>query len=224
MKRYIGAALLCAAIPSAALAQVVAASAPTAPIVTAAPAPVTPPAVPVIRLPGNTSVTFSLNGPLNSKSNLTGEKFSMTVAQDVIAQGHVVIPRGTHAVGQINYSKGNGSFGKSGKMDLVFRYIDINGIQIPVEGHYFQEGRGNGAATVGAVLGAGVIGGLVVKGHNAELTEGREFSATIPSDVLFASNDGGRSYTLDQSYSPAHVNMSVETEQERKARFKAAKN
>ena len=148
----------------------------------------------------------------------------MTVAQDVIAGGHVVIPRGSHAVGQVNWSKGNGSFGKSGKLDLIFRYIDMNGVQVPIEGRYYQEGRGNGAATVGAVLGAGVIGGLVVKGHNAEVTEGREFSATIPSDVLFVSTDGGKSYTFDPAYSPARVSMQVETEKERKARYKAAKN
>ena len=224
MKRFIFAALLCAAIPSVAYAQVVAASALPAPTVMVAPATATAPVIPAIRLPANTPVSLSLNGPLNSKSNLTGEKFSMTVAQDVMADGHLVIPRGTHAVGQVNYSKGNGSFGKSGKMDLVFRYIDMNGVQVPVEGHYFQEGRGNGAATVGAVLGAGVIGGLVVKGHSVELTEGREFSATIPADVLFVSNDGGKTFTFDPSYHPAHVNMTVETEQERKARFKAAKN
>lgn len=139
-----------------------------------------------------------------------------------MAGNQIVIPKGTRAIGQINYSRGSGSFGKSGQMELIFRYIDLNGKQIPLDGHYYQEGKGNSAATVGAILGAGVIGGLVVKGHNVDLVDGREFSAVIPNDVLFVSSNGVVGY--DAAYSPATVSMQVETEKERKARFKAAKH
>lgn len=222
MNRLFIAVLLCAAAPLGVHAQEATSHA----AATASPesAPAIAPQATAIRLPGNTSVTLSLNAPLHSKSNLTGEKFSLTVAQDIMVDGRIVIPRGTRAVGQINWSKSNGSFGKSGKMDLIFRYIDLNGRQIPLEGRYYQEGQGNSAATVGAVLGAGVIGGLVVKGHSVQLAEGREFTVTIPNDVLFVSSDGGKTVALDAAYNPAPVSMQVETENERKARFKAAKN
>ena len=45
----------------------------------------------------------------------------MTVTQDVVSDGIVVIPRGTRAVGEITLRSGRGMFGKSGKMDVTFR-------------------------------------------------------------------------------------------------------
>jgi hypothetical protein len=174
-----------------------------------------------LSLPANTDVSLALNSGLSSKSHNVGDKVSMTVARDVLAGSSVVIPRGTHAVGQVTRVIHNGSFGKSGKMELAFRYIDFNGRQVPVEGTYFQEGEGNTAGTVGAVLAAGVIGGLVVKGHSATIPEGREFSAHTTDAVPFVgSSVSGAPWALASGYNPAPVNMQVETEKERKKRLK----
>ena len=46
---------------------------------------------------------------------------AVAVAQDVAVDGHVVIPRGTRAVGEITWRTGKGAFGKSGKMEMAIR-------------------------------------------------------------------------------------------------------
>lgn len=206
-------ALAAVSAPAAVMAQEAA-----MPVTEVAPATVAQPTL--LRLSANTPVSLTLNSALSTKSNLTGEKFSMTVAQDVIADGQIVVPKGTRAIGLITYAKGNGGFGKSGKMELAFKYLEMAGKQIPLEGTYYQEGAGNTAGTIGAVFAAGVIGGMVVKGKSAEMVAGKDFSATIAQDVPFASTAGR--IAIDQGYVAPMISMQTETEKERKKRIKAA--
>jgi hypothetical protein len=238
MTRWIVTALACATISTTGAAQTApvspvgdaaetpaAPSASAQPVASIAPAQPAPLVAPVqraaqLRLPANTSLTVALNNSLNTKTFHTGDKFSLTVSQDVMAGDRVVIPHGTRAVGQVNWAKGNGSFGKSGKIELAFRYIELGGKKIPLEGTYYQEGNGNTAGTVGAIVGAGLVGGLIVHGHNAEVPEGKEFTVTIKDDVPFTASDAAAPPMIDPQYHPAPVSMQVETEKERKERLK----
>ena len=202
-------------VPAAAMAQDAPAAQP-AMVETQAAAPMAAEAV----LPANTEVVLTVNEAVTSSSHRQGDKFSLTVAQDVTANGAVVIPRGTRAVGQVAWRTGKGSFGKSGKMDVRFRYIDFNGQQIPLEGRHYQAGEGRTAATVGAVVAAGVVGGLIVKGKNARIDQGREFTARTMEAIPVTVGEGGAAM-ISASYVPGRVNMGVETPKQRKAREKA---
>ena len=170
-------------------------------------------------LPANTEVVLTLNETVSSKSHRLGDKFSLTVAQDVKVDGAVVIPRGTRAVAQVTRRTGRGSFGKSGKMDFTFRYLDHNGQRIPIEGRHHQAGEGRTAATVGAVVAAGVVGGLVVKGKNARVESGREFTVRTLEPIPVTVSGGAA--IISASYVPSAVSMTTETDKQRKAREKA---
>ena len=102
--------------------------------------------------------------------------FPLSVAHDVKLGGFVVIPAGTRGMGEVTWKTGKGAFGKSGKMDVELRYIELGGQRIPVEGKYRQEGEGNTVATVGTVVLAGPFGALVT-GKSARIPKGRELSA-----------------------------------------------
>ncbi|HEX9963558.1 MAG TPA: hypothetical protein VGB04_01075 [Allosphingosinicella sp.] len=210
-----GAALLLA--PTAAFAQDAPVAQPAV-VATQAEAPLAAEVV----LPANSEVVLTMNSTVSSKSHRLGEKFSLTVAQDVKANGMTVIPRGTRAVAQITRRTGKGGFGKSGKMDFTFRYIDLNGVQIPIEGRHHQAGEGRTGATVGAVVAAGLVGGMLVKGKSAKIEEGREFTArTIDSIPVTEAGNGAA--VIAASYTPARVSMMAETDKQRKAREKAEK-
>jgi hypothetical protein len=146
----------------------------SAPIQAIAPAP-----TPQVSLPANTEVLLSMNEELTTKGGRVevGTKFRLTVVNDVRIGQYIVIPRGTPAVGEVTWKTGRGAFGKSGKMEIELRYIDLNGRMIPVSGHYRQEGEGNTVATAAVVIGLSIIGGGLITGHSAVIPEGRELKA-----------------------------------------------
>jgi hypothetical protein len=173
-------------------------------------------------LPANTEVVLVTTGVISSDSHRKGEKVSFAVGQDVKVDGRVVIPQGTRAVGLVTERTGKGGFGKSGKLDLGFRYIDLNGVRIPVDGRHHQEGNGKGGLAVGATLAAGVIGGLIVKGKSARIEEGREFSVrTVDALPVTLAADADAPAVVAATYTPSKVNMTIESDKERKARLKA---
>lgn len=213
-----GAALML--IPSAAFAQEAPAAQPAAAVAQPAVVETRVPMVNEAVLPANSEVVLTMNETVSSKSHRLGEKFSLTVAQDVKVNGMTVIPRGTRAVAQITRRTGKGGFGKSGKMDFAFRYIDHNGMQIPIEGRHHQAGEGRTGATIGAVVAAGLVGGMLVKGKNAKVEEGREFTVRTVDAIPVVVADNGAA-VIAASYTPARVTMMVETDKQRKAREKA---
>jgi hypothetical protein len=129
-------------------------------------------------LPANTEIMLSMNEELTTKGGRIdeGHKFALTVVHDVKVGDFIVIPRGTPAFGEVIWKTGKGAFGKSGKMEVEMRYVDLNGRRIPVTGKYRQEGEGNTVATVGGVLLAGVFAGFVT-GKSARIPQGRELKA-----------------------------------------------
>jgi hypothetical protein len=173
-------------------------------------------------LPANTEIVLATTSILSSQTHRAGEKFSLSVAQDVKVDGQVVIPKGTRAVGLVTRREGKGGFGKSGKIELGFRYIDMDGKRIPIEGRHYQAGNGKGAAAVGATVAVGIIGGMMVKGKSARIEEGREFTARTTEAVpVTLVADASAPAVIAATYVPGKVDMTIETEKQRKARLKA---
>ena len=219
-KKFVAALLASALISTPALAQTAVPAAAQPAIMTVQAAPEAA-AVREVQLPANSEVVLTLNGELNSKSVRLGDKFSLSVAKDVTVDNQVVIPRGTRAIGQVTKRSGPGGFGKSGKMELAFRYLEMSDLKVPVEGAHRQEGDSKTAAAVGAVLAAGVIGGLMVKGKSARVMEGREFTVRTLDTIPVTLNGGAA--VIAASYSPTPVVMTVETEKKQKRGDKAKK-
>ena len=178
----------------------------TAAAQTAAPAPaaIAPAASPVVTpvqaiapaaslpsqmtLPANTEVLLSMNEELSTKGGKieVGTKFRLSVVQDVKLNGYIIIPRGTPAIGEVTWKTGKGMFGKSGKMEIDLRHLDLNGQVIPLTGHYRQEGSGNTVATVATVLLVAPIAGMLVTGRSAILPQGRELKAYLAESLPVA--------------------------------------
>lgn len=126
-------------------------------------------------LPTNTDVLVRLDQPVTSKGGKVGDTFKMTVVQDVMLGGLIVIPRGTPAFGQIAWRTGKGMFGKSAKMEITIDQVELNGRAVPLSGRFRAEGDGNTGATIGVGLAAGLIGAAFVTGRSAVFEAGREF-------------------------------------------------
>lgn len=143
-------------------------------------------------LPANTELMVSMNDDLTTKGGRIneGHKFALTVVNDVRLGDMVVIPRGTPAFGEVTWMTGKGAFGKSGKMEIELRYIDLNGRRIPISGKYRQEGEGNTVGTVAGVIAAGVFA-AVITGKSARIPQGRELKAFTTEALPVAMPAGG---------------------------------
>lgn len=164
---------------SAVLAQPVAAPAPvTAPATSeAAPVAAPAPAPRKITLPAESPIKLTIVDSLSSKKAKLGDKFAIVTLDDVAQDGVVIIPKDTKGEGSISFRGGSGSFGKSGRLEIAFESLMLNGQKITITGKYRDEGKGNGGAATGAVLAVGLVGGLFVHGHAAKIEKGEVMAA-----------------------------------------------
>ena len=136
-------------------------------------------------LPRNTQVVLTLNQGLStrSKRQKQGDTFDLTVSRNVVFRGYVVIPHGARAVGHIAWQTRKGAFGKSGKMEIVFDYIAIGDMRIPLSGKHREEGEGNSDATMATFVFVSMLGAGLITGHSADVPAGKEFVVWTAEDT-----------------------------------------
>jgi hypothetical protein len=148
--------------------------APPPPMAQAAPPPMPqapPPPQPVahnITLPAGTPIPVRITQTLDSGSTQTGDKFTGSIASDIIVDGMVVLPQGAPVTGHVDEAKDASHFKGSSLLTISLTSISHHGERIECSTEqYSKEGaaRGKntaektgGGAAVGAILG-GILGG-----------------------------------------------------------------
>lgn len=200
MKKFIAGAAAAALIHVPAYAQTVPVQSAVAP---------TSPAAGDGLLTLNDGVSFKLvvSKEVNSSTHRQGDAFPLTVLEDVKVGETVVIPRGTHATGEITWRTGKGAFGKSGKMEFLLSHIDLDGKRVPISGTYRQEGEGNTVATGVGIIAIGVFAGFIT-GKRARLPMGRELTTHFYSAVPFTA-DGHLAPSYDAAAAMAAAEAST---------------
>ena len=136
--------------------------------------PATPPPPQVVELPAGTEIAVRLDDTLSSKDSQPGESFSATVAEDVTANGTVVIPRGSRADGTVEDAKALGKFKGGALLAVKLSHVRTTWGSYPVETSSIskaEQGKGKRSAVItggGAGLGA-LIGGLAGGGKGAAI-------------------------------------------------------
>ncbi len=145
-------------------------AAPTSP---SAQAPAAPPATapppPTVVIPVDTRLRVRLDEDLGSKISQPGQTFAATVADDVVADGQTVIPRGARAEGLVVDAKALGHFKGGALLELRLERVNTNWGSYPVATSTMvqaEKGKGKrtaefagGGAGFGAIVGALAGGG-----------------------------------------------------------------
>lgn len=181
--------------PTMADAQVAAAADQTATTTTVV-APVVAPPAPAMRqvvLPPNSEVVVTPNDTLTTKGKQLkeGYKFRISTVFDVMQDGIVMIPKGTPGEGTVTWMTNKGAFGKSGKMEVGFNWIELGGRRISLTGNHRQEGDGNTGATVGAAVAVGVFSAFVT-GRSATIVNGQQLRARTVEPLTFEIPDNAQ--------------------------------
>jgi hypothetical protein len=128
-------------------------------------------------VPASTMLTITPVNEITSKRIEKGDKFQFILVNDIVENGVVAIQRGTNVQGVISYKTGRAIGGKSGKFEVTFDQITVNGRSYKLTGMYRQEGRGN---SVGALLGS-----MVVTGRSAVMTPGMTATAMTAEPIPY---------------------------------------
>ena len=140
--------------------------APEAEIVVAKPEPV--PVPKSIVIPAGTRVSVRTTTAISSKTAATGETFSASVAEAVLADGKVVIPKGAAVEGVVADSDDGGRVKGVASLALGLTHVQVGGKRLLVEsGLYTKEARTTkkkDALKVGIGAGIGAAVGAIVGG------------------------------------------------------------
>ena len=131
-----------------------------------------------------TEVPLHLSEQLTTKNKAVrvGQRFRMTVAEDVKVEGQTVIPVGSPAVGEITDVRNKGMWGKSGHIGAQILYVQVNGRQIRLNGTFDDKGV-TGTAGVVAAIALIPIAGFFTTGTSANIPSGGSVKGFVGEDV-----------------------------------------
>ncbi|MCC6395201.1 MAG: hypothetical protein IT167_31715 [Bryobacterales bacterium] len=169
---------------------------------TAAAIPAKPLPPPPVTLPAGTVLRVRTATTLSTKSNQTGDRFTATLTEPLVAGGKVLAPRGAQVEGLIADSNPGGRVKGRAHISIRLTSVDVNGRQVAVSTGSFTQtaratkkkdatkigiGSGIGAA-IGAIAGGGrgaAIGAAAGAGAGTGVVLGtRGEPAVIPSESV----------------------------------------
>ncbi len=155
-----------------------------------------------------TEVPLRLSEQLTTKNKAVrvGQRFRMTVAEDVKVDGQTVIPVGSPAVGEITDVRNKGMWGKSGHIGAQILYVQVNGRQIRLNGTFDDKGV-TGTAGVVAAIAFIPIAGFFTTGTSANIPSGGSVKGFVGEDVPLSFSAATAPVPL--TVAPAAAPMSV---------------
>ena len=141
-----------------------------------------------------TNVELEFVEPLSSATAMAGQKFRLKVSEDVKGPAGLLIPAGSKAIGIIRTAQKKGFMGKSGELFVSLKYVEVNGVQIPLRtSHSAGNGDRVGAAVALSVL-FGPLG-LLKRGVDVEIPAGFGITAEVDetTDLNPVSTQNGES-------------------------------
>ena len=128
-------------------------------------------------VPTGTAITVTIDQSISSKNARAGQGVVATVAQDVTANGKVVIPKGAHAKLVVSSVQASGRLSTPAKLYLRLKSVEVHGktytIATSSSGRTMGGKGKRDAGFIGGGAGAGaLIGGLAGGGKGALIGAG----------------------------------------------------
>lgn len=137
-----------------------------------------------------TPVRLAITNSINSNQVASGQQFAFTLSEPILLDGGRSIPAGTPGQGEVIHASRSGMAGKAGELVLAARYLDYQGLRIPLRSMRFgavgkdQTGTANAIAIGTAVVAplAGIFA-LAITGGEVRVPAGALADAKISADT-----------------------------------------
>ena len=134
------------------------------------------------KVPEGTEFPMRLEDKLSSKTTKEGDRFTVTLTEDVKLPDGAVLKAGYRGVGEVVDAQKNGMLGKTGKLNVRLNYLKVGDQRIRLRGQKAAQGDHNTGAQVVTVVLVGVFAGFI-KGKNTEIPKGTMFNAYSDDDA-----------------------------------------
>ena len=105
-----------------------------------------------------TPVRIEILATLNSKTSRIGEHFPIRLVTPIALPGGASVPAGIMGSGDVVHAAKSGFGGKPGELILAVRYLDDDGVRIPLRSLAYAPRRGEDRVDTAA--GLGIVGGV----------------------------------------------------------------
>lgn len=133
-------------------------------------------------LPAQTRLAFVVTEEVSSKKARKGDLIALTLRDHLVFDGHLIIPAGAPAVGEITQANKKGWMGEGGRLAARMLYFDFEDGPVRISGPLGGTGDDQTELATLTVL---ATGGLVpfVTGKSAVIAEGTELSVVLEREA-----------------------------------------
>ena len=148
-------------------------------------APAVSPIATTAKIPEGTEMLIRFNDRLSSATNSAGDKFSISLDDQIKLADGTVIPAGYAGRGEVTEADKKGFMGKAGELNIRIDYLRIGDARIRLRASKGNEGKGAMGTTIALTLLFGPLG-LLKRGHDVEITPGQTITAYVDQDAEVA--------------------------------------
>ena len=135
-----------------------------------------------VKVPEGTEFPMRLEDALASKTAKEGDRFTVTLVDDIKLSDGTILRAGYRGVGEIVEARKNGMLGKTGKLNIRLSYLKVGDERIRLRAAKSVQGAHNTGAQVVTVVLVGVFAGFI-KGKNTEIPRGTLITAYSDQDA-----------------------------------------
>jgi len=129
-----------------------------------------------------TEIPIRFEEKLSSSTSVTGDRFTISLAENVTLPDGVVLKEGYRGVGEVSSAEKRGFVGKAGELNLRLDYLRIGETRVRLRSNKAQQGKGSLGTSIALTVLFGPLG-LLKRGADIEVQKGQEITAFVDSDT-----------------------------------------
>lgn len=134
-----------------------------------------------VQVPEGTELSIRFDDNLSSGTSHEGDRFSISLAEDVTLADGTVLPAGLRGAGEVTHAQKKGMMGKPGELNVRFDYLKAGSNRIRLRGQKGAEGSARYGTTIALTVLFGPLG-LIKHGKEVEIKSGQRLTAFVDQD------------------------------------------
>jgi hypothetical protein len=132
-------------------------------------------------VPEGTELSIRFDDNLSSETSHEGDRFSISLAEDVTLADGTILPAGLRGAGEVTHAQKKGMMGKPGELNVRFDYLKAGATRIRLRGQKGAEGNARYGTTIALTVLFGPLG-LIKHGKDVEIKSGQRLTAFVDQD------------------------------------------